>query len=205
MTFWDFCSPIYDFAQKRNVNYEKWNEIMIECVPPNTSVLELAGGTGEISIRVAKKAKYVVCTDLSEKMLKVARKKAETIGNIKNIKFKKANIYDLKFKDNQFDIVIASQVLHLLDNPQRAIDEMKRVSKDKIIVPICLIKNVKGFAKFQIKLWKLLGFNPRYDFDRESYIAFLKNHGLKIKNSIVIDGSMPIIVVVCESSEPSRK
>ena len=195
MTFWDFCSPIYDFAQKRNVNYDEWNEAIVKHIDTGSTVLELAGGTGEISIRISHQAKKIVCTDLSAKMLKVARRKAK---NINNISFEIADLYHLRYDDHSFDIVIASQVLHLLDNPQKAIDEIKRVAKEKIILPICLLKNVKGFAKLQIRLWELLGFNPKYVFDKESYIDFLSSYGLEISDATVIGGSMPIIVVVCK-------
>jgi len=195
MTFWDFCSPVYDFAQKRNANYEKWNNLIVDYIDEDTHVLEIAAGTGEISIRIADKAKKVVCTDLSEKMLKVAKQKA---AGKANIKFQQADIYNLNFNDSEFDTVIASQVLHLLGNPQKAIDELKRVCKDKLIFPICLTKNIKGFAKFQVNLWRLLGFNPKHNFDEKGYLDFLKQHNLKISESILIEGSMPIIIVICK-------
>ena len=198
MTFWDFCSPIYDFAQKRNVNYEEWNNAVAEQIERNSTVLELAGGTGEISVRISHKAKSVVCTDLSAKMLKVARKKAREIDNIA---FEIANLYSLNYDDHSFDVVIASQVLHLLDNPKKAADEIKRVAKEKIILPVCLLKNVKGLAKFQINIWKLLGFSPKYVFDKESYLAFLQSFGFVISKAVVIEGSMPIMVVVCEVTQ----
>ena len=197
MTFWDFCSPIYDFVQKRNVNYDEWNDAIVQHIDEGSTVLELAGGTGEISIRMAHKAKRIVCTDLSAKMLKVAQRKAR---GKENVSFEVADLYCLNFNDHSFDIVVASQVLHLLDDPQKAIDEIKRVAKEKIILPVCLLKDVKGFGKFQISIWKLLGFHPKYVFDKEAYIAFLQGHGLAICEAVVIDGSMPIIVVVCEKA-----
>jgi len=196
MTFWDACSPVYDYAQKRNTNYDKWNACVAENVAANSAVLELAGGTGEISIRVSHKAREVVCTDLSANMLKRAMKKARSIHNIS---FEIANIYDLHYSDASFDVVIASQVLHLLDNPQKAADEIKRVARERIILPVCLVKNVKGFARFQIGLWKMFGFKPKHDFDKESYISFLEGCGFTIEEAVVIEGSMPMIVVVCNN------
>ena len=60
MTFWDICSPIYDFAQRRNKNYDKWLTATADLIDEGSSVLELAGGTGEISARIAGKAGSVV-------------------------------------------------------------------------------------------------------------------------------------------------
>jgi len=173
-------------------------QAVVDCIEKDSAILEVAGGTGEISIRIASKAKHVVCTDISEKMLQVAEKKAKDISNIS---FKICNIYDINFDDNAFDTVIASQVLHLLDHPKAAIDELARVAKDKIILPICLLKDIKGFAKFQVNVWRLLGFKPRYTFDQEGYIKFLKKFNLNVVSSTFIEGSMPILVVVCQKDK----
>ena len=195
MTFWDFCSPIYDFAQKRNENYDAWNNAVAAQVEAERTVLELAGGTGEISLRIAHKAERIVCTDLSARMLKVAKKKAR---GIENISFELADLYALHYADDSFDVVIASQVLHLLDRPEAAAAELQRVAKQKIILPLCLVKDVTGFARFQINLWKLLGFKPKQSFDEASYLAFLEGLGLTVSDAVLIEGSMPMIIAVCE-------
>lgn len=196
-TFWDVCSPVYDFAQKRNTNYDKWNNKVRDWVPKDSTVLEIAGGTGEISIRIADKADMIICTDLSEKMLQVAKRKAKK-KDIKNISFKILDAYDTGYEEDTFDVVIASQVIHLLDDPKRAADEMLRVAKDRVILPICLEQEAKGFGKIQIGVWKLLGFKPKYTFDQYSYAIFLRRLGFKITRAVIIKGRMPIMVVECE-------
>ena len=60
-------------------------------------------------------ADHVLCTDISNKMLKVARRKARRSG-IQNITFEHRNIFALDEPDNSFDVVIAGQVLHLIDD-----------------------------------------------------------------------------------------
>ncbi|PIQ28806.1 MAG: methyltransferase type 11, partial [Bacteroidetes bacterium CG18_big_fil_WC_8_21_14_2_50_41_14] len=39
--------------------------------------------------------------------------------------------YNLTFLDKSFDVVIASNLLHLLYEPEKPINEIKRVLKDK--------------------------------------------------------------------------
>ncbi|MDR0507245.1 MAG: class I SAM-dependent methyltransferase, partial [Dysgonamonadaceae bacterium] len=119
--FWDFVAPIYDFAQKSG--FAELLEIIKKQIPENATVLECAAGTGEISIAVADRAAKVVCTDTSAKMLVVARKKIAK-RSIKNIEISLCDIYQTGFADNTFDIVIASQVLHLLAEPQKAAAEL---------------------------------------------------------------------------------
>ena len=129
-------------------------------------------------------------------MLERARKKAKK-RSIGNIVFEHADICNLSYADDSFDIVIASQVLHLLDEPKRAADETMRVARGKIILPLCIVQDASGFAKAQIGLWKLLGFSPKHSFDRQSYLAFLKNLGFWIDDWIVIESNMPMIIAIC--------
>jgi len=50
-------------------------KIVNKIVDDGASVLEVAAGTGAISLAVADKAGYVLCTDISENMLNVVRRK----------------------------------------------------------------------------------------------------------------------------------
>jgi ubiquinone/menaquinone biosynthesis C-methylase UbiE len=54
--------------------------MILDFIPQGASVFEAAAGTGAISLAVADKAGSVLCTDLSERMLGVARRKAERHG-----------------------------------------------------------------------------------------------------------------------------
>ena len=75
-----------------------------------TRVLELNCGTGEDAIRFAKRGCRVLATDISEKMLNVARQKAQQEGLEHLIDFQLVDLSELKnsvFK-NQFDIVFSN-------------------------------------------------------------------------------------------------
>ncbi len=47
----------------------------------------------------------------------------------KNIRFRQASVYQLPYRDNAFDLVIASEVLEHIDNPLDAMEECYRVSR----------------------------------------------------------------------------
>ena len=80
-TFWDFCAPFYDIAEKTNGRaYGEMLVVVRELVPQGAVVLEAAAGTGSISLAVADRASLVLCTDVSEKMLSVARRKTARHG-----------------------------------------------------------------------------------------------------------------------------
>ena len=173
MTFWDFCAPFYDKAERTNTAYVGMLRLIRDLVPKNSNVFEAAAGTGSISVEVADKARTVYCTDVSQRMLSVARRKAKKKG-IDNIAFEISNIFETGIKENTYDVVIASQVLHLIDEPEKAADELKRISKGKVITAVTLLKDLRGFfVRPSVGIWKILGFAPKREFNAESYFEFL--------------------------------
>jgi len=196
MTFWDFCAPFYDFAEKSNGKaYTLMLETVRKNVPENTAVLEAAAGTGAISVAIADKVKSILCTDVSDRMLSIARKKANR-HNISNIYFESLDILDIEKQDHSFDVVIAGQVLHLLDEPKKAASELRRVAKDIVILPMCFTKNLRGQAKWNVCFYRLFGFSPKLEFDADSYADFLPKIGFENCNIIQIPGKLPMAVAV---------
>ena len=196
MTFWDFCAPFYDFAEKNNGKaYMQMLETVRKTVPENATVLEAAAGTGSISVAIADKVKSILCTDVSDRMLKVARKKANR-HSISNIYFENLDILDIEKPDHSFDVVIAGQVLHLLDEPGRAAAELRRVARDMVILPMCFTKNLCGKAKRSVRFYKIFGFAPKLEFDADSYAAFLPKIGFENCDIIQIPGRLPMAVAV---------
>ena len=145
MTFWDFCAPFYDRAEKANTAYSGMLKLMHDLTPQGASVFEAAAGTGTISMAVADKSKNVHCTDLSERMLSVARKKAVK-NHAQNITFSNKSVFDTGEPDATYDVVIAAQVLHLIDEPKKAAEELKRISCDTVITAVTLLKGLRGFC-----------------------------------------------------------
>ena len=201
MTFWDFCAPFYDFAEKSNGKaYAQMLEAVRTIVPKNTTVLEVAAGTGAISVAIADKAKYILCTDVSDRMLSVAQKKASR-HSVSNISFGNLDILDIEQQDNSFDVVIAGQVLHLLDKPEKAAAELRRVARDMVILPMCYTKNLRGKAKWSMRFYRLFGFAPKLEFDAASYADFLPEIGFEGCDITQIPGKFPMAVAVWKGGE----
>ena len=196
MTFWDFCAPFYDRAEKTNTAYHGMLQLMRDLTPQGASVFETAAGTGSISLAVADKAKNVHCTDLSERMLSVASKKAAKRG-VSNITFSNKSIFDTGETDGAYDVIVAAQVLHLIDEPEKAAEELKRISGDTIITAVTLLKGLRGFfARPSVGLWRLLGFAPKREFDADGFRDFLCEIGLPPCRYEVVQGNMPMAVAV---------
>ena len=97
---------------------------------PKLTLLDVGAGSGTISASLAKYMPegHITATDLSEDILERAAEHAKSVG-VSNISFQPANVYELPFANDTFDLVHASQVLIHLDSPVQALKEMLRVTK----------------------------------------------------------------------------
>jgi len=195
--FWDRVAFIYDiFANIINKKvHKKLKEIVANEITKDDDVLECACGTGMLTKVVAPKSKSIIATDFSSKMLKRAKKKCKKYNNVE---FMNANIMKLDFDDNSFDIVIAANVIHLLDDPIKAINELDRVCKEngKIIIPTYMNKddngNTSGFAKRVGKA----GADFKRQFTYDSYKEFFNEFGYRNVEYTMINGKVPCCVAV---------
>ena len=73
-------------------------------------ILDFGGGTGLLTLPLAKQAKSVTLVDISEKMLEQARLKAEQ-QDIKNIQFLEQDLLE-KPLEQEFDLIVVCRVLH---------------------------------------------------------------------------------------------
>ena len=93
-------------------------------------LLDCGCGPGSITIGFAKLLApgEVVGVDMAENQLEQARLSAQQQG-ASNLRFDKANVYDLPFPDNSFDAVFSHAVVEHLAEPLKALTEMRRVLK----------------------------------------------------------------------------
>lgn len=191
MTFWDKIAGLYDFAESLNPRaYRYMLEGVKAVVPEGANVLDCAAGTGELSIAAAEKAGRVLCTDISLPMLERARKKSAKKG-IKNIAFAERDILHLPDEDGTYDVSMAGNVLHLLAEPEKAVRELCRVTKDggRAIVPTFMAKNSNPF----IKIYTLLGYRALASYTEESYKKMLESCGCGRVKVTKLDGLMPVL------------
>jgi len=83
------------------------------------NVLECACGTGIMTRAIAPKCRMMTATDFSKKMILKTRRKLKRFNNVS---FQQADITNLEFKDSSFDKAVAANVIHLLDEPKKALD-----------------------------------------------------------------------------------
>ncbi len=93
---------------------------------PFDSLLDLGTGTGRMLELLASALQQAVGIDASSSMLAVARANLDRAG-ITNAQVRLGDIYNLPLPRGSFDVVTIHQVLHFLDDPERALAEAARV------------------------------------------------------------------------------
>ena len=198
MDFWSTFARFYDVAEALHGGvYREMTETTARLVPHGSEVLDCAAGTGELSLAAARRAKRVVCTDYSGEMLNIARKKAKKRRFV-NIEFERANIFHLDYADGEFDIVIAGNVLHLLNNPENAVRELCRVAKNggKILLPTFMTRDKSAISETLLKAYKRLGFSPSTEYSPREYVEMLKGCNAGEVRSKLIKGTIPCCYAV---------
>lgn len=196
--FWDKVSRVYDlFENLYNKSvYQSTGETVAKYIKNTDRVLECACGTGAISIYIAPKCKKLYASDYSIGMLKQARKKLNAFDNVE---FKKVDITNIKAKDKSFDVVVAGNVIHLLPEPQVALEELARVCKDggKLIIPT-YINGDEGTNKLAVKFLEKLGASFKRQFDSKSYEKFFEDMGYKDVKYEVVRGRMSCDIAIID-------
>ncbi|MBN2906212.1 MAG: bifunctional demethylmenaquinone methyltransferase/2-methoxy-6-polyprenyl-1,4-benzoquinol methylase UbiE [Rhodobacteraceae bacterium] len=108
-----------------------WKDAMMDWLAPQPwqRLLDVAGGTGDISFRFLKRApgaRAVVC-DMTESMLVEGRKRAEAEQMADNLDWVVGDGMKLPFEDNSFDVFTNSFGTRNITNVQDALNEAYRV------------------------------------------------------------------------------
>lgn len=91
------------------------------------SVLDVGCGPGTFTSLLSQRAGRVVGCDRSDLMLSRA-------PEMEGVELMQADAADLPFETDSFDVVFEANLLHHLDEPQRAVAEMTRVARQAVVV-----------------------------------------------------------------------
>ena len=124
--FWDRNAGWYNrFMRKDRAAYEKIYALIRPEVKAKT-VLELATGTGLIAKNIVNAAAHIEATDASAEMIAEAKRDNQSA----KLHFSVQDMFRLPYADESFDVVIVSNALHIVPQPEKALAEIRRVLKD---------------------------------------------------------------------------
>jgi len=154
-----------------------WKEAMMDWLAPRPSqkLLDVAGGTGDISFKFLKRAGsgHATVLDITENMLIEGRKRAEANQVLDSLNWVVGDAMALPFADSSFDVYTISFGIRNVTRPQEALNEAFRVLRPggRLMVlefsqiPVPLAQKAYDFYSYNVipRMGKLIA------NDRDSY------------------------------------
>jgi len=147
-------------------HYVDW-EILREHLPQNRDarILDAAGGTGRITLTLAKMGYAVTLCDISPGMLNVARQKLLKAGVLDKVEICECDVNKLRFADESFDFVLC------WDGMAEAAEELIRVTKKGGKISMFLVNKhgaaIRKFSENATSALALLRSKSGYVYDEE--------------------------------------
>ena len=117
----------------------------------------------------------------------------------RNVSVEFGDITKLTYVDETFNKVVAGNVIHLLDEPYQALEELMRVCKTggKVIVPTYTSMSQKKSGLLS-KILAKSGAGFKRQFDLASYKEFFEKAGYKDVQYDVVQGTMPCAIAIVQ-------
>lgn len=180
--FWNKAAEKYSKSPIRDEEtYNEKLEVSRQYFHPDCRVFEFGCGTGTTAINHAPHVGSILATDISSKMIEIAEAKARA-ANIENIEFRCEALAQCSEPKGSFDVVMAHNILHLLEDPQAAINtsyELLKPGGALVTSTVCL---AGGLPHWRILLFfgRLFRRVPFVNvFSRETLEAYFKEAGFE--------------------------
>lgn len=110
------------------------------------NVLELGCGNGTYSEILISEAEHLTATDFSDEMVAVSSKRFKDVAKVT---VEKANCFSLSYPDSSFDTVLMANLLHIIPEQEKAIEESKRAltKNGRLIILSLTTEGMNFFAK----------------------------------------------------------
>jgi demethylmenaquinone methyltransferase/2-methoxy-6-polyprenyl-1,4-benzoquinol methylase len=126
---YDIMNDVMSFGVHR-----LWKRFTLDAsnVRPGNKVLDLAGGTGDLTRKFSQavgSTGKVILADINDSMIKVGREKLHNLGVVGNVEYVQANAQALPFAENTFDLVTIAFGLRNVTDKDEALRSIFRVLK----------------------------------------------------------------------------
>lgn len=202
LRFWERLAPNYDrHVRWLGKSQDQVKRLLCEEVRGVERVLDVGTGTGNIALAVARVVSAVDAVDPSPVMLEVARSKAQA-KSVQNIRFWQQGAYELDFPDQTFDAVILSHVLHIIDRPNAALSEARRVlKKGGLVIAPTYCHGQTLFSRVLSFIARNLMKQPVYfRFTADDLVELVRRNGYEVFRCEILPDKMPLAFVVARSS-----
>ena len=206
--FWDKQAGGY--AKKENhIQLTKNKDFIttLKYINIDDIVLDYGCGGGIVSIAISDKVKKIQAIDVSPKMIETAIANAAGL-NINNIDYAQATIFDARFQEESFSVILAFRVLHVLQDVQGAVRRLNELlkpggvfisvttclgSQKAILGPLVFLARKLNILPIKISMLKL----PELQ-------EILTNENFEIIEYEKMDDIIPTYCIVARKAMPSR-
>jgi len=203
--FWSHHTEAYEEKQAFVVGKELVSIAQSEILTEKKlgKVLELGCGTGLYTETIINNSENIVATDFSDEMIEVAIQKR---GRLKNVEFQKADALNLEFENESFDTVFMANLIHIIGNGERLIQESNRVLKKggRIIITFFAIEDMSFLSKIVIgfRFIKTFG-KPSKEAtiektSQKSVETLLSNNGFEIVKSLLLGNKSKSVYLIAK-------
>jgi 2-polyprenyl-3-methyl-5-hydroxy-6-metoxy-1,4-benzoquinol methylase len=127
--FWDKISKNYDKSESQfEPIHRKVVENSKKYLNGSDIVLDYGCATGTKAFALAGNVKKIQGIDISSKMIEAAKRKAVE-RRIDNVDFAHATLFDERYKRESFDVILAFNILHALEDNRQAMQRITELLK----------------------------------------------------------------------------
>ena len=149
-----------------------------EYLQKDNYILDFGCGAGAITNKLAKSVQAIEAIDISSGMIELAQKRAEE-NAIANINYRQISIFDEHLGEGTFDVILAFNVLHYINDMPSLIERINSLLKaDGIFISsTACLKEKRSFLRSLLFALMKLGIMPRTEFYKKSDLESLITTG----------------------------
>ncbi|GBO83491.1 SAM-dependent methyltransferase [Marinobacter adhaerens] len=170
---------------------------------PEMDVLEFGCGTGSTALIHAPRVRSYLATDASPRMIDIARKR-KTEKSADNLRFVVATLDDMQHRQQAFDVILGLNILHLLRDPERAIQQVSSMLKPGgvFISNTACLQDTCPYLKPVAALARVLRLAPYVNFlSRAQLERHLEHAGFQIDYRWVPETSKDVYFLIARKPE----
>lgn len=183
----------YDRETPEGYSFRVRRERVLEMLPSpgeGKHILDVACGPGIMAEGVSKKGYSIDCIDAAPDMIEIARKK---YGGVPNATFAVGDVYAINAPAGTYDVVTAMGLVEYLDDQDKAMAEMARVTKKGGTVIVTFpnhpsfwrawARTLRAVTDFPRAVYRKLTGKKKYPITHREYTekearAYMHKHGL---------------------------
>ena len=145
---------------------------------PNASILDVGGGHGQLTAGLLAAGHSVTVVGSDES----CKHRIEDLVNTGQCQFEVANVLDLPYEDNAFDVVISYRFLAHVEQWQPFIKELSRVAAQALMVDYPTLRSVNYITPLLFSLKKGVEKNtrPYTCYNEAELLNYAKSVGLSV-------------------------